>query len=39
VGLVGQLVGGFRWANGFGFFLPPLGFTYNNWVRLGIGNN
>jgi hypothetical protein len=24
VGLGGQLVGGFGWANGFGFFLPPL---------------
>ena len=24
MGLGGQLVGGFGWANEFGFFLPPL---------------
>ena len=24
MGLGEQLVGGFGWANGFGFFLPPL---------------
>ena len=24
MGLVGQLVSGFGWANGFGLFLPPL---------------
>jgi hypothetical protein len=28
VGLGGQLVGGFGWANGFGFFLTPLDRTH-----------
>jgi hypothetical protein len=28
IGLVGQLVSGFRWANGFGIFLQPLTLIY-----------
>ena len=30
MGLGGQLVSGFGWANGFGFFLPPLPIGYEN---------